>query len=137
MKKTILAVLFSAITIFGFGQTTSYAHKLETGVWNTYTEKWMWQDLIDIDLTFTLGKTYIKINDKAHTFLNIVEQDGAITDNDNIHSASWTCNDEMNRRCTFMMTYFKESGINTYVIMYNDKCFRYYIKKGKIDNFNL
>ena len=74
MKKIILAVLFSAITIIGFSQTTSYAYKLETGVWNTYTKKWMWQDLIDIDLTFTLGKTYIKIDDKANTFLSIIEQ---------------------------------------------------------------
>jgi len=137
MKKLILLLLFSAITSFGISQTTSYAYKLETGVWNTYTKKWMWQDLIDIDLTFTLGKTYIKIDDKAHTFLSIIEQDGAITDDDKMNSARWTCIDEMNRRCSFSMTYFKESGTNIYNIMYNDKCFRYYIKKDKIDNFNL
>jgi hypothetical protein len=137
MKKLLLAVLFSAITIIGFSQTTSYAYKLETGVWNTYTKKWMWQDLIDIDLTFTLGKTYIKIDDKANTFLSIIEQDGSIIDDDKMHSARWTCSDEMNRRCSFSMTYFKESGTNIYNIMYNDKCFRYYIKKDRIDNFNL
>jgi hypothetical protein len=137
MKKLILLLLFSAITLVGISQSTSYAYKLETGVWNTYTKKWMWQDLIDIDLTFTLGKTYIKIDDKANTFLSIVEQDGAITDDDKMHNARWTCIDEMNRRCSFSMTYFKESGTNIYNIMYNDKCFRYYIKKDKIDNFNL
>jgi hypothetical protein len=137
MKKLILLLLFSAITSVGISQSTSYAYKLETGVWNTYTKKWMWEDLIDIDLTFTLGKTYIKIDDKANTFLSIIEQDGAITDDDKMHYARWTCIDEMNRRCSFSMTYFKESGTNIYNIMYNDKCFRYYIKKDKIDNFNL
>ena len=137
MKKLILAVLFSAITIIGFGQTTSYAYKLETGVWNTYTEKWMWEDLKDIDLTFTLGKTYVKINDQAHTFLSIIEQDSE-TDNEKVKSVSWTCTDEKGRRCSFMITFFKESNTITYVTMYNDKCFRYYIRKGnKIDNFNL
>jgi hypothetical protein len=137
MKKIILAVLFSAITIIGFTQTPSYAYKLETGVWNTYTEKWNWNDAVDIDLTFTLAKTYVKINDQAHTYLSIIEQDGAETDNDRIKSVAWTCNDEKNRRCTFMITLFKETNTITYVVMYNDKCFRYYIKRGsRIDNFN-
>ena len=136
MRKLILAVLFSAMSIIGLAQTTSYAYKLEFGNWNTYTKKWMWEDLKDVDLTFTLGKTYVKINDQAHTFLSIIEQDDN-TDDDKLKSVSWICTDEKNRRCTFMITYHKQDNVITYGIMYNDRCFRYYIRNGKVDNFNL
>lgn len=135
MKKLIFLILLSILTINVFSQSTSYAYKLEMGTWNIYSEKWNWQDPIDIDLTFTLSKTYVSINDKAKTYLKIIEADKNQNDDD-LMSNSWICNDESGRRCVFTMMGFKKKSLIVYSIMYNDTCFRYYIKNGsKIDNF--
>ncbi len=137
MKKVLLLALLISLTTIGFSQVTSYVYKLEIGNWNEYPKKWVWDDIVEVDLTFTLAKTYVSINDKSHTYLKIIEQDGKGTNDEDINTISWICTDEENRRCTFMMSAYKKSNVIIYAIVYMNKCFRYYIKKGdsKIDNY--
>lgn len=135
MKKIIILITLVVLSSSAFSQTYSNVYMMETGTWNTYSETWRWDDVKNVDLTFTLSKTYVKINDRAHTYLSIVEVDKEVDDND-VKSTSWICRDENNRRCIFTIMGFKEKKMIVYSIMYNDMAFRYYIKTGsRIDNF--
>ena len=135
MKKFIILITLVILSSSAFSQSYSNVYMMESGTWNTYSETWMWDDAKNVDLTFTLSKTYVKINDRAHTYLSIVEVDKEV-DDDDVKSTSWICRDEKNRRCIFTMMGFKEKKMIVYSIMYNDMAFRYYIRNGsKIDSF--
>ncbi len=130
MKK-ILTLLFIVFTLTTFAQTTADAYRVQIGYWNRYKENFEWNEAIDCDLTFTLAKTYISINDRANTFLRIISCEGE-RKQDNYIKNSWVCYDEKNRRCIFGMTYYSDGKI-LYSVLYNDICYRYLITKT--DNF--
>ena len=136
MKQLTLILAFIAISFSALCQSKSYAHHIESGRWDSYSKKWILKEPVEINLEFTLNKTNVYINDKAETFLTIIEDEGEKVGQDSYTTHSWACTDEKYRRCTFMMAHNPTTGKQVYIIMYNDVIFRYYISSSSNDNFN-
>jgi hypothetical protein len=140
MKKAILLLSFIIMSMVALCQSKAYCNYVELGRWNSYSKSWVYYIKKNVDLEFTLYKTGITINDVSHTNLTIKrylgEESLVNDDGNNCNVYEWNCYDEKNRTCNFSMVNIPSTGVNVYIIMYNDSIFRYYVTDSPIDNFN-
>jgi hypothetical protein len=138
MKKLIILAIILLTTTSSFSQSKLYAYLLESGSWNSYTGHWEYKKPIDVNLTFTVTKAFISINDVANTVFAVDsyegEENGVTTDGVKYVAVRWGCTDEKYRRCKFSMIKY-EDGIYLITVMYNDYSFRYYVRATRLSNF--
>lgn len=133
MRKLKLLVL--ALTAWGLGHTQAqnldHAYALQAGKYDKYAKKWTWSKAEDVDLRFTFDGNYIKILDEYKTRIYTYEDQGETTgyddDGDRYTKHVWKALDEKNRKCMFVMIWYKEIKLVTYSVIYSDYAFRYYI----------
>jgi uncharacterized protein YxeA len=133
MKKISILLLALVVTITSFAQTFDRAYKLQVGRFNKYNETWKWDEPMDVDLLFTLEKSYLKIHDeygtRLWTYEDLGEKIDYDKDGDKFIKHTWRAYDEKNRKCNFVMLFYYNISLQVYTIQYNDMAFRYYIKK--------
>lgn len=133
MKKAKLLAL--ALLTWGAGllqaQNLDHAFSLQTGKYDKYLKKWNWSKAEDVDLNFSFDGNYIKIHDEYGTRIYTYEDEGETTgyddDGDRYTRHVWKALDEKNRKCMFIMLWYKSIKLVTYTVMYSDYAFRYYI----------
>lgn len=133
MKKTKLLVL--ALLAWGLGQMQAQeldrAYSIQTGKYDKYLKKWNWTKAEDVNLRFTFDGNYIKINDdygtRIYTYEDLGETFEYDGDGDRFGKHVWKALDEKNRKCMFVMIWYKTIKLVTYTVMYSDVAFRYYI----------
>lgn len=130
-----IKLLVVALIAWGLGQTNAqnldHAYGLQTGKYDKYLKKWTWKERIDVDLRFTFDGNYVKIHDEYGTRIYTYEDEGRTTayddDGDQYSKQVWKALDEKNRKCMFIMLWYKSIKLVTYTVMYSDFAFRYYI----------
>ena len=131
MKRLLIAA-FLFISATSFAQKKYQVIGLESAMWNGKT--WDWDKLAKPNLTITLSGYDIYINDEADTHIttyeDIGEEKGIDKSGETYTSHTWNAYDEKNRRCRFIMQFYKNLTYDIYYIMYNDVCFRYYVDRG-------
>lgn len=138
MKKLIVLAVMMIMTTASFSQTKLYSYLLESGDWNAYTEHWEYKKPINVNLTFTIAKTYVSIDDVANTYLTINSYDGedrgTTSSGVKYYAAVWNCTDEKYRGCKFSMIKY-DDGQYLITIMYKNYSFRYYIRTSQLSDF--
>lgn len=138
MKKIIILAIVMLTTSASFSQSKLYAYILESGNWNPSIGHWEYKKPIDVNLTVTVAKTYISINDQAETFISINsyegEENGTTKDGVKYTAVRWKCTDEKQRTCSFSMIKY-EDGVYLLCVMYNNYSFRYYVKTSELSDF--
>lgn len=124
----VIALLVSAIT---FSQSKVNVQYFQLGTWSDYKRTWIWEPLKATDVTITIGKTFISINNKSGTELSVISYEGntkgRADDGSSYSNSRWYCSDDKGKRCYFSMTAYSD-GIYTYSIMYDDVVFKYIYK---------
>lgn len=132
IKAKLLAL---ALLIWGAGllqaQNLDHAYSLQAGKYDKYLKKWNWSKAEDVDLNFSFDGNYIKIHDEYGTRIYTYEDEGETSgyddDGDRFSRHVWKALDEKNRKCMFIMLWYKNIKLVTYTVMYSDYAFRYYI----------
>ena len=139
MKKLFFLSMLIAASITVTAQSTYSAYKSQMGRWNTYTKEWEWEASVTCNLTFTFYAKKIFVNDKANSEYTVYEDEGETTsynnDGDKYTQHTWRCYDERNRNVFFSITNYINLGINVCSVMYNDVCYKYYMRKSNLSNF--
>jgi hypothetical protein len=126
MKKLLITVLFSVSVFISFCQVKVETYKNQVGYWNQYKNEWEWDKASFNNITFTLGKTYVRCDDEANSFYSIKEDLGA--DNTSTYKAhGWKCIDEKSRNCIVQLLLYTEYNLSVIHVMYNNKAIRYYV----------
>ena len=140
MKKAIF-LFFAALTflISSAQQSSSYSvFKSQMGRWNTYLKDWIWDSPTYSTLTITIYSNTILVDDKAHSVYTIFKDEGETSgynkNGNRYKEHSWKCYDEVNRTVLFSIIIYDD--VNVCSVMYNDLCYRYYIRKAELSNFN-
>lgn len=131
--KILFLLSFALIAIAANSQNTQSYSKVtmvQYGEYDDQTEQWDWIKSVDIDLTITLSKTNVYINDQAHTHLKCFgdsnESDGYNKEGDYYKMSVWDAYDEKGKKCWFGMIYYKAKKLVVYTITYGKIGFRYY-----------
>ena len=106
----------------------------QRATWNTYTQKWDYEPANYGDLTFTMQGHVILVNDQANSTYTTGTMTIKIEDKDP-KQYGWEAIDEKYRKCLFKIEYY-ESGIEYFVVMYDDMLWSYRLTTGtKLDKF--
>ena len=137
MKKTILIGLLF-LSFVANSQKYITTTSLQTGIISN--GNWKWYDPQEISLTIKLDNYDIYIYDKANTHIvcyeDLGEVKGTDDDGDSYTGRKWKAYDEKGKKCFFIMQFYSNIKLTAYYVMYNDLCFRYYIKEGNgVSNF--
>ena len=122
MKKLILTVLASFLTLTVMAQTTIHTTAIIVADWNKTTENWDWRsEWKEQNINFLLQGNVVLVNDKANSTYTMLK-DPEVRNN----YFEWEAIDEGRLKCTFMMS--DEADENNYqyiMVMYSDKLFKY------------
>lgn len=131
MKK-ILTVLLVAISLIGYSQKPL---KIETyknimGSWNTYSEKWDYDEYNYESIDFYISGNTISVGDKNQSRYRIIGSGDKSGSTYNINEILYkNCTDEKGRHCSIIFLYYKKEDYRNIVIIYNNMIFRYYTKE--------
>jgi hypothetical protein len=129
MKKVILTLALAIVSVLSFAQVPpavieTYSNRV--GVWNQYTKEYDYEEWISVNLTFTIYKEYITVNDRTHSLYRIME-DQPVEYTEHCKVTSAKCLDEGNRSCLVALMKCDDESASINVI-YGDKIFIYMIK---------
>jgi len=122
MKKLILTVLASFLTLTLVAQTTIHSTAIRIADWNETTENWDWNgEWKDQNINFLLQGNVILVNDKANSTYTMLDE-GKLVDN----YFEWKAIDEGRLKCTFMMSVEADENNYQYImVVYSDRLFKY------------
>jgi hypothetical protein len=136
MKKSILILSFLFVAILSFAQTKISSYKNQIGVWNVYSKTYDWEEPVYSNIDMLLDKNYIKVFDKARSLYTIIKyypkETGYTKDVpvSKYESYGWDAIDEENRKMYIMMVKYVNENQMIINMMYDDRIFRYYLKKN-------
>lgn len=137
MKKAFLSLLIALASMTSLAQKYDRAYKVQVGKYDEYNRKWNWSEATDVDLVFTFEGNLVKIDDrngtKIWTYKDEGEEGAYDDDGDRYTKHTWRAYDENNKKCIFVMVWYKSISLVTYMVFYNDYAFRYYISTSKPD----
>jgi hypothetical protein len=91
MKKLLFVLLFAVTSLIAVAQDTYHAVTLTYGVWDSYKEKYKWDDVISVDLPVTIKGNFINVySQKPQTFR--ILDDG---ENLDAYTIQWYAIDQM------------------------------------------
>jgi len=139
MKKTILLLLLTIGSIIANAQSIHRVTHLQPGVYNETTKSWKWGKTEEVTLKITLNGNNVYVNDEAQTHIttyeDLGEKKGIDDEGDSYTLHTWKAVDEKQRKCLFLMTFYKNISFEVYSVIYSDFGFRYYISKTQLDKF--
>jgi len=135
MRNTIIAAIAVLAPLISIAQKYDRAIMLQVGKYDESRRKWDWSKPEEVNLEFTLEGNLVKIDDehgtKLWTYEDQGEESGYDKDGDKYTKRTWKAFDENNRKCMFVMLWYRDLSTVVYTVIYGDVAFRYYIDKPK------
>jgi hypothetical protein len=128
MKKVTITLLLIMLSFLSYAQTTLNTYKNKMGIWNYSKQFFEYYEPTFSNIAFTFNADYISATDKTRSIYRIEENLGEVDDKE-VKYTSWKCLDELNRSCVFMVKINKMYNVFTLNVIYDDKCFIYYVEK--------
>lgn len=129
MKKTILILSLVLISILSYSQTYFNSYKSEIGRYNERTDKWVFGNTTFTDIVIMVEKTYVQVDDNAHSLYRIIERMEDVKER-NFISWAWKTLDEKNRTCVVQFTHFYGTNTGTMMVIYDGTCIVYTLRKN-------
>jgi hypothetical protein len=112
----MFCIVFS---IQSFSQDIINSYANQSGTWSDYRNTWIWNPMNYVKISFLVQNNVVIAGDDAkstYTTYRVSFEDGG--------SVCWDAIDEQGRNCMVMLSQVED--INCLIIIYSDKCFRYY-----------
>jgi hypothetical protein len=122
MKKLLFVLLFAVTSLIAVAQDTYHAVTLTYGVWDSYKEKYKWDDVISVDLPVTIKGNFINVySQKPQTFR--ILDDG---ENLDAYTIQWYAIDQDGINCNVRFTNLDDNFFMS--ISYSNICYYYRIE---------
>jgi hypothetical protein len=135
--KTILIAIALLLSPILYGQNYYNAYQVQAAY--KVDNKWTWEDSKEADIEIKLEGSIVRIYNKSNTVINtyedLGEENGTDKDGDSYKNHKWRAVDDKERKCLFVMTWYKNIPLTIYSVYYNDVAFRFYVKNNKLSNF--
>lgn len=130
MKKTILVISLVIMSFLTYSQTYFQSFKTEIGTFNERTRDWEFEKGSVSTMLITVEKSYIQVDDDAHSLYRIQRRLEDVRERD-YTSWAWETLDEKNRTCIVQFTNYFNRNVGTMMVIYNNACIVYNLKRNK------
>lgn len=128
MKKVLLILSLLVISLFVNAQEPSVieTYRSRIAIYNSYTDKYDFEEYQYANLTFKMYDTYITVNDREHSVYRAIEK-LADTKTKDYQAFTIRCLDEKNRECNFGLMKLKNGEMRIIIIYPKDLAIIYNI----------
>lgn len=127
MKQLIaLTAIFFAFTFTTKAQSFYYATKSYQGSWSSYSQKYVWGSVNNVNIRFTIQGSLVLVNDRAHSTYTTGTEIIDRYDSDGGHVYGWNATDESGVACTFMLINY-DDGSKLIKVLYSNSAYMYVI----------
>jgi len=136
MKKYILSIAFTFISLLSFCQPSEYhCYKTRLGIWDKTNGEWMFEEPKPSTLTLTFNRKVITINNEARSrfeSISDIRQD----ETNEFSRSSWDGVDEKGRKMVMQLVKYHNTKELVYMVIYDELLFVYFINKSGLSPFN-
>lgn len=131
MKKLFITLALFFVTILSFSQSsTYYTTMVKRGEYNTYTQKYVWNEGTRIDIKIDFLDNYVRIYDQAKSYY-LLTGGGKEVNTDDYTSTQWDGKDEQGRNVLLSIIHYLESDQFVVMVVYSKLAFAYVLDKDR------